>query len=85
MEEKPPIQRITMKNIAGHILAVFNLEKGLFYTIREMILRPGVAMQNYFYTEKRALFIKPLNFFCFWNPWTSIGEQLIIRIQGLLG
>jgi len=40
--------RIDFKHIYDGILKVLNLERGLFLTIREMILRPGSMIKEYF-------------------------------------
>ncbi|MEM1324152.1 MAG: hypothetical protein AAGG75_28090 [Bacteroidota bacterium] len=38
--EQLPIERISMSTIYRSILSSLNLEKGFFFTIREMLLRP---------------------------------------------
>lgn len=43
------------------VLAILNLERGIFYTAWEMIKSPGVAMRRYLF-EDRTGFIEPLKF-----------------------
>lgn len=62
MQETNTPPRITMQTISDYFLGIFNLERGLFYTIRELMLRPGEAIHNFLFTEKRIMHIKPMNF-----------------------
>lgn len=41
---------------------VFNLEKGFLFTIKEMFLRPGTALENYLEGSKRYLYYNPFRF-----------------------
>lgn len=59
--EKLLVERITLKSILDGILAQFNLEKGLGYTIKKMTLAPGKAVQEYLF-EDRTRLTKPLTF-----------------------
>lgn len=57
----PQIERISTKTIAASLLAILNLERGIFYTIWELIKNPGAAMRRYLFTD-RSGFIEPLKF-----------------------
>lgn len=55
-------QRITMQKIWEYILSIFNLERGLLYTMQQMTIRPGQAINEFLFTEKRKKHIKPVSF-----------------------
>jgi len=55
-------KRITMQTIWEYVLAIFNLERGLLYTIGQLTLRPGQAIKEFLFTEKRNKHIKPISF-----------------------
>lgn len=54
---KPP--RITFRHVNGQLLEAFNLEKGLFYTLYALTLRPGKAIREYLLDDRTRL-IPPL-------------------------
>jgi hypothetical protein len=58
---EPQIKRISTKTIGASLLAILNLERGIFYTTWEMIRNPGAAMRRYLFTD-RGGFIEPLKF-----------------------
>lgn len=49
----PP--RITFRHILNSILKVFKLEKGVFYTIRELSLRPAQAIRTYLQIDRSRM------------------------------
>lgn len=59
---KPP--RITFRHISGQLLEAFNLEKGLFYTVYALTLRPGEAIREYL-LEDRTRLIPPVRLLFF--------------------
>ncbi len=58
---EPQIKRISTKTIGASLLAILNLERGILYTIWELIKNPGAAMRRYLFTD-RSGFIEPLKF-----------------------
>lgn len=56
----PP--RISMQTIYESILSIFNFEKGLSFTIKNLLLSPGKTLSNYLFTVERLKHIKPMNF-----------------------
>ena len=60
-----PLSRITFRHLGIELLERFNLEKGLLFTIREFLLRPGRATRNYLFTEDRPKFTNPLSLLLF--------------------
>jgi hypothetical protein len=59
-------QPVKLKRINGHYILheiehVLHFEKGILYTIRELVLRPGQSIRN-FISENRSRLIKPIIF-----------------------
>ena len=54
-------ERITFKSVFVAILGLFNLEKGFFYTLWELTVRPGKAIKGYL-LEDRTKLSKPFGF-----------------------
>lgn len=52
---EPQIERISMKGIGAAILAVLNFERGIFYTLRCLVLSPGETMRTYLFVERKRL------------------------------
>jgi len=61
MSETSP-KRITMQTIWEYFFAIFNLERGLLYTMQQLTIRPGQAISEFLFTEKRIKHIKPVSF-----------------------
>lgn len=59
--QKKPIERITLKTIQTTLLEQFHLEKGIGYTIKQLLFQPRAAIQEYLY-EDRLRMIKPSRF-----------------------
>ncbi|WP_020538647.1 DUF3667 domain-containing protein [Lewinella cohaerens] len=57
----PQIKRISTKTIGASLLSILNLERGIFYTVWELIKNPGAAMRRYLFTN-RSGFIEPMKF-----------------------
>ena len=57
--ESLPFQRITLRSIGAEVLSQINLEKGLGYTIKMMLLAPGNAIQEYLFEDRRRM-MRPL-------------------------
>jgi hypothetical protein len=45
--------RITTKSLFADFLAVMNLERGVFYTIKGLIMKPSSTNQDYFFGDRR--------------------------------
>lgn len=54
-----PIRRITFKTVIQDLANTFNLERGIIYTIRELVLRPGKSIRDYLGTG-RFKYMNPL-------------------------
>lgn len=57
--ETIPVKRITLRSIGAEVLAQLNLEKGLGYTVKQLIVAPGQVIQEYLF-EDRSRVTKPL-------------------------
>ena len=47
MEQQNIPPRISMQTIYESILAIFNFEKGLSFTIKNLLVSPGQTLNNY--------------------------------------
>jgi hypothetical protein len=59
-------QAVNLKRINGHYILheiehVLHFEKGILYTFKELLLRPGLSIR-YFLTENRSRLVKPIIF-----------------------
>lgn len=80
MSETP--ERITLRKIGAQILEQLNLEKGLGYTIKQFLLRPGRAVQEYFY-ENRKRYTKPFSFLLLTTALTTfLMVEFVLKKSG---
>lgn len=55
------LQRIDGKYIISEISSVLNFDKGIFFTIKELLLRPGQNVHNFIHKDRNRL-VKPVIF-----------------------
>lgn len=55
------LEKIDGRHILNEIQSVLNFERGLFYTIKELLLNPGLNVRTYL-TENRNRIVKPVIF-----------------------
>ena len=72
-------QSTSLKRIDGHYIIheiqhVLHFERGILFTIRELLIRPGLSVRN-FLTENRSRLVKPIIFIII----TSLIYSLIIH------
>ena len=48
-------ERITMKKVREDVLDVFNLRKGIFYTLAQLLVAPGRTIQRYLQGERKKI------------------------------
>ena len=65
------LQRIDAHYIKNEIVQVLNFDKGIFYTIKELIIRPGENVRN-FLTNNRNRLVKPIVFIIITSLFYSI-------------
>lgn len=61
MEQAPRPDRITMKTIGLGVLEIFNLERGLLFTLWALLVTPGTAIRAYL-EEDRTRLVPPFRF-----------------------
>lgn len=59
LDLKPP--RVSVQHMMSATLSILNFDRGILYTLREMLLRPGRAMRRYLEAD-RSKFVHPLRF-----------------------
>ncbi|MDM1395865.1 DUF3667 domain-containing protein [Myroides odoratimimus] len=59
--ESIKLKRIDSHYVLHEISHVLHVEKGIFYTIKELLLKPGITVQK-FITEDRSKLVKPIIF-----------------------
>ena len=58
------LKRIDAKYISHEIQHIFHIEKGYFYTILQLLTKPGRTVREYLY-ENRAKYVKPIVYLVF--------------------
>lgn len=77
MTKEASTPRITMQTIWAYIFSIFNLERGLGYTMWQLTIRPGDAIREFLFSEKRKKHIKPMSFLIL---SVSISTFLILKM-----
>ena len=57
--EKSNLKRIDRRYISHEIEHVLHLDRGFFYTVRELMLRPGKAVREFLFEDRKKL-VKPV-------------------------
>ena len=63
-EESYSLKRITFASLMGFILSILNFEKGILFSIKELILRPRIVIEEYLKRDRKKL-VNPIRFLCF--------------------
>jgi hypothetical protein len=77
------VDRINARYIASEIGSVLNFQKGFFYTIKELLIRPGQSIQS-FISEDRNRLVKPVMFLLICSLIYTIFAQLFGFKDGFL-
>ncbi|MBX2844109.1 MAG: DUF3667 domain-containing protein [Flammeovirgaceae bacterium] len=75
-ENRKTLERINGKYIWNEISSVLNFDKGILYTIRELLLRPGKNIQI-FILEDRNRLVKPIVFIIITSFIYTLAQQLL--------
>ncbi len=59
--EESKIKRISWKSLTESFLEQLNLERGLGYTVKQLLLRPRMAIEEYLFEDRHRM-VKPLGF-----------------------
>lgn len=77
------LKRIDWNYIKDEVRSVFYFDKGIFYTIKELLIRPGKSLREYL-TEDRTKLLKPIIFviitslaYTLVNSLLQVEEQLV--------
>lgn len=70
------IHRIDRKYIYNELLSIFNLEKGGLFTIKELLIRPGISIREYI-TENRSKHVKPITYIVLTSVIYSLVASLV--------
>ncbi len=77
------LKRIDGEYILNEISSVINFDKGIFYTIKELLIRPGYAVKEFILEDRKRL-IKPILFLIVCSLVYSIAEQFLKIENGYL-
>lgn len=78
------LRRIDKRYIFQEIGSVLNFDKGIFYTIKELLIRPGKTVQQ-FILEDRNRLVKPIVFIIICSLIYSIAQQIFHFEDGYVG
>ncbi len=70
------LKRIDGKYIADEIASVFYFNKGILYTIRELVIRPGDTVREFILNDRNRI-VKPILFIIICSLVYSIFEQFL--------
>ena len=70
------LRRIDGKYIVSEIGSVLNFNKGILYTIRELVLRPGLSIRK-FIIEDRNRLVRPIIFIIICSLIYTIAQQFL--------
>lgn len=71
---EPP--RINLQYVLSEIGSVLSFQKGILYTIRELLIRPGSAIRSFLFEDRKRL-VKPILFLIFCSLVYTILQQLL--------
>ena len=76
IENRSVLERIDGKYIWNEISSVLNFDKGIFYTIKELFIRPGKTVREFLIYDRKRL-IKPIIFVIFSSLFFVINQQIL--------
>jgi hypothetical protein len=80
-EHSVHIKRIDHTYIRNEILSIFNFDKGIFLTIKELFIRPGESIKEFLTTDRNRL-VKPVLFILITSIiYSLINNYFKIEIQ----
>ena len=74
IENRSALERIDRKYIWNEISSVLNFDKGIFYTIKELFVRPGKTVREFLVYDRKRL-VKPIIFVTFSSLFFVISQQ----------
>lgn len=73
---KNDLRRIDSKFVFAELAEVLNFEKGIFFTVKEMLIRPANAVHHYLY-EDRTRLVKPILFLVICSVVYTVLQQTV--------
>lgn len=70
------LKRIDGKYIVSEISSVLNFDKGILFTIKELLIRPGHNVHNFIHKDRNRL-VKPIIFIIISSLIYTIAQQLL--------
>lgn len=70
------LKRIDGSYILSELVSILNFDKGIFYTIKELIIRPGKCVDNFIHNDRNRL-VKPLIFVIVCSLLYTIAQQFL--------
>ncbi len=81
---KATLKRIDSAYLWNEIRSVLNFDKGVFYTIREILLRPGLTVKHFLYRDRSQL-VRPLVFIILCSLLYSLSQKTFVFEDGYVG
>ena len=75
LENHSTLERIDGKYIWSEISSVLNFHKGIFYTIKELLIRPGKTIREFLMYDRKRL-VRPIIFVVFSSLFFVINQQI---------
>lgn len=72
------LKRIDRKYILSELVSLLNLDKGILYTVKEIVIRPGKSVQHFIHNDRNKL-VKPITFIIFCSLIYTIIQQYLIN------
>ena len=73
--ESNTLRRIDGNYIWNEIISVLNFEKGLFYTIKELFIRPGKTVKEFLLYDRKRI-VKPIIFVIFSSLFFIVSQKI---------
>ncbi|PID63074.1 MAG: hypothetical protein CR986_00400 [Ignavibacteriae bacterium] len=70
------LKRIDGSYVLSEIVSVLNFDKGIFYTIKELLIRPGKNVHEFIHTDRNRL-VKPVIFVIVCSLIYTIAQQFL--------
>lgn len=74
-ENSNTLERINGKYIWSEISSILNFDKGIFYTIKELFIRPGKTVRKFLIYDRKRI-VKPIIFVIFSSLFFVISQQV---------
>ncbi len=78
------VTKINGQYLLSEIGSVLNLDKGIFFTVRELLLRPGVSVRKFILEDRKRL-VKPIFFIIVCSLVYSLLQRWLHFEDGYLG